>query len=90
MQPSHHPRPLRPLFLMIVSGAWSLGAVSQQNLWASPVWPAGPMEPRAITCAYSVTTRFRPGRPINLRSSDRSWPEKNDGSPMSDITPGRL
>ena len=42
MQPSRHRRLLRPLFLMIVLGAWSLAAVSQQKLWASPVWPDGP------------------------------------------------
>ena len=32
MEPSHHPRLLRPLFLMIVLGAWTLAAVSPQNL----------------------------------------------------------
>ena len=26
------------------------------------------LDPRAITCAYSVTTRIRSGRPINVRS----------------------
>ena len=39
MEPSHHPRLLRPLFLLIVLGAWSLAAVSQQNLWAYTVSP---------------------------------------------------
>ena len=42
MRPSHHPRLLRPLFLIIVLDAWCFGAVRQQNLSASPVWPDGP------------------------------------------------
>ncbi len=90
MQPSHHRRLLRALFLMIVLGAWSLAAVSQQNLWASPVAPDGPNRAQSDNVrllgheALQARTAYQPEIKRQIVGG------KNGGSPTSDIMPGRL
>ena len=79
MQPSHHPRFLRPLFLMIVLGASSLAAVSQQNLWASPVWPEGPNRAQSDNVrllghdALQARTAYQPEIKRQIVAGEERW-----------------
>ena len=79
MEPSHHPRLLRPLFLMIVLSAWSLAAVSQQNLWASPVWPDGPNRAQSDNVrllghdALQARTAYQPEIKRQIVAGEERW-----------------
>ena len=78
-QPSHHPRFLRPRFLMIVLGASSLAAVSQQNLWASPVWPEGPNRAQSDNVrllghdALQARTAYQPEIKRQIVAGEERW-----------------
>ena len=79
MEPSHHPRLLRPLFLMIVLGAGSLAAVSQQNLWASPLWPDGPNRAQSDNVrllghdALQARTAYQPEIKRQIVAGEERW-----------------
>ena len=79
MEPSHPPRLLRPLFLMIVLGAWSLAAVGQQNLWATPVWPHGPNRAQSDNVrllghdALQARTAYQPEIKRQIVAGEERW-----------------
>ena len=79
MQPSHHPRLLRPLFLMIVLGAWRFAPVSQQDLWASPVWPDGPNPAQSDNVrllghdALQARTAYQPEIKRQIVAGEERW-----------------
>ena len=79
MQPSHHRRLLRALFLMIVLGALSLAAVSQQNLWASPVAPDGPNRAQSDNVrllgheALQARTAYQPEIKRQIVAGEERW-----------------
>ena len=79
MEPSHHPRLLRPLFLVTVLGAWSLAAVSPQHLWASSVWPDGPNRAQSDNVrlvghdALQARTAYQPEIKRQIVGGEERW-----------------
>ena len=79
MRPARQRRSHRPLFLMIVLGAWSLAAVSQQNLWASPLWLDGPNRAQSDNArllgheALQARTAYQPEIKRQIVAGEERW-----------------
>ncbi len=79
MQPSHRPRFFRLLFLMILLGAWSLAALSPQNLWARPISPDGPIRAQSDNVrllgheALQARTAYQPEIKRQIVGGEERW-----------------